>query len=280
MSFVVPGLSRSSSTTPTSTSSSSSSQGAVFDVNMYTECPVPERSGSTSGELRGDPLHETTETENKKNGESEEAQRDISHELLGWLHEFKENCVDESTSTEPWRNSEQGSQDTSKSSHDLPMEPRAKVEPDLGEHSVSSHFPQDTNFDNCLKKKYAGTVVARAEFFGDLITADHKVLSEESESLNNHRHAVEKQDLTTQWIQSYPCKTKTSQETQKSLMKFLEPTRKPKVIYTDNSLEFGTSCEELSWNHCTLTPHRSETNGIAETAVRRVREGTSAVLLQ
>ena len=28
-----------------------------------------------------------------------------------------------------------------------------------------------------------------------------------------------------------------------------------------------------------LTPHRSETNGIAERAVRRVKEGTSAVLL-
>ena len=63
-------------------------------------------------------------------------------------------------------------------------------------------------------------------------------------------------------------------------MKFLEPTRKPKVIYTDNSLEFGKSCEEFSWNHCTSTPHRSETNGIAERAVRRVKEGTSAVLLQ
>ena len=39
------------------------------------------------------------------------------------------------------------------------------------------------------------------------------------------------QDLATQWIQSYPCKTKTSQETQKSLQKFLEPNRKPKVIH-------------------------------------------------
>ena len=62
--------------------------------------------------------------------------------------------------------------------------------------------------------------------------------------------------------------------------KVLEPTRKPKVIYTDNFLECGKSCEELSWNHCTSTPHRSETNGIAERAVRRVKEGTSAVLLQ
>ena len=63
-------------------------------------------------------------------------------------------------------------------------------------------------------------------------------------------------------------------------MKFLVPTRKPEVIYTDNSLEFGKSCEEISWNHCASTPHRSETNGIAERAVRRVKEGTSAVLSQ
>ena len=66
--------------------------------------------------------------------------------------------------------------------------------------------------------------------FGDLITADHKVLSEGCESRNNHRYAVVVQDLATQWIQSYPCKTRTSQETQRSLQKFLEPNRKPKVI--------------------------------------------------
>ena len=70
------------------------------------------------------------------------------------------------------------------------------------------------------------------------------------------------------------------QETQRSLQKFLDPNRKPKVIYTDNSLEFGKACEDLSWNHCTSTPLSSETNGIVERAVRRVKEGTSAVLLQ
>ena len=39
----------------------------------------------------------------------------------------------------------------------------------------------------------------------------------------------------------------------------------------------GKACEAegLSWNHCTSTPHRSETNVIAERAVRRVKEGTS-----
>ena len=67
----------------------------------------------------------------------------------------------------------------------------------------------------------------------------------------NHRCAVVVQDVATQWIQSYPCKTKTSQETERSLQKLLEPNGKPTVIYIDNSLEFGKACEDLSWNHCT-----------------------------
>ena len=84
-----------------------------------------------------------------------------------------------------------------------------------------------------------------------------------SEPTFKRREDLCKQDLATQWIQSYPCKTKTSQETQRSLQKFLEPDRNPKVIYTDKSLEFGKACEDLSWNHCTSTPHRSETNGMS-----------------
>ena len=154
----------------------------------------------------------------------------------------------------------------------------------LGKHSVYTHFPKDRNCEICKRTKITrapcrrrnGGAVPRAENFGDLITADHKVLSDNCESRNNHRYAVVVQDSATQCIQAYPCKTKTSQ----SLQKFLEPDRNPKVIYTDNSLEFGKACEDLSWNHCTSTPHRSETNGIAERAVRRVKEGTSAVLLQ
>ena len=169
------------------------------------------------------------------------------------------------------------------SSHELSLEPTRSV--DLGEHSVETHFPNDRNCEICQRTKITrhpcrrriGRVVPRAENFGDVITADHKVLSEGCESRNNHQYAVVVQDLATQWVQSYPCKTK---ETQRSLQKFLEPERKPKVIYTDNSLEIGKAREDLSWNHCTSTPHRSETNGIAERAARRVKEGTSAVLLQ
>ena len=165
------------------------------------------------------------------------------------------------------------------SSHEVSLEPTTKRREDLGKHNVHTHFPKDRNCEICKRTKITrapcrrrnGEAVPRAANFGDLITADHKVPSDNCESRNNHRHAVVVQDLATQWIQAYPCKNKTSQETQRSLQKFLEPERKPNVIYTDNSLEFGKACEDLSWNHCTSAPHRSETNGIAERAVRRVK---------
>ena len=201
-------------------------------------------------------------------------------EIPEWLQEFRENLVDDKIPL-------QGGSHAS-SSHEASLEPTAKRREDLGKHNVHTHFPKDRNCEICKRTKITrapcrrrkGEAVPRADNFGDLITADHKVLSDNCESRNNHRYAVVVQDLATQWIQAYPCKNKTSQETQRSLQKFLEPERKPKVIYTDNSLEFGKACEDLSWNHCTSTPHRSKTNGIAERAVRRVMEGTSAVLLQ
>ena len=201
-------------------------------------------------------------------------------EIPEWLQEFREKLVDDEI---PFQRGSHVS-----SSHEASLEPIFKRREDLGKHNVHTHFPKDRNCEICKRTKITratcrrrnGEAVPRAVNFGDLLTAHHKVLSDNGESRNNHRYAVVVQDLATQWIQAYPCKNKTSQETQRSLQMFLEPERKPKVIYTDNSLEFGKACEDLSWNHCTSTLRRSETNAIAEREVRRVKEGTSAVLLQ
>ena len=133
---------------------------------------------------------------------------------------------------------------------------------DLGKHSVffislkteiARSLSEDQNYHGTAQKTHWRSRTCAGNF-SDLTSADHKILSESCESRNNHRCATAVQDLATQWIQSKPCKTKTSQGTQRSLQKFLEPERNPKVIYTDNSLEFGKACEDLSWNHCTYTP--------------------------
>ena len=103
------------------------------------------------------------------------------------------------------------------SSHEVSLESTFKRREDLGKHSVYTHFSLKTEIARfCQRTKITRApcrrrnhkVVPRAEFSGDLITADHKVLSENCESRNNHRYAVVVQDLATQWIQSYPCKNK------------------------------------------------------------------------
>ena len=283
--IVVPGLSASSS------SSSSTSTPTTFskEIDHSDHPPAIVSSESVDRQVRGDPYSSETAEEllNKPSKIQKPKKKDYHEQVRGdpyysdipeWLQEFRENLVDERV---PERRDSHAS-----SSHEPSLELMRSV--DLGKHSVYTHFPDDRNCEICQRTKSQGSRAedalaepySRAENFGDLITADHKVLSEGCESRNNHRFAVVVQDLATQWIQSYPCKTKISQETERSLQKFLEPNRKPTVLYTDSSLEFGKAWEDLSWSHCTSTPHRSETNGIAERAVRRIKEGTFAVLLQ
>ena len=135
-------------------------------------------------------------------------------------------------------------------SQDSDSEHPAKVATNSRKHSIFTHFPKDRDCDVCLRTKRTRTPCRRrtgeallwAEKFGDLTTADHKVLNEEGESRNNHRYAV--------MIQSYPCKTKTSHETERRLSKFLEPSHRPKVLYTDNSMEYGNV-----WSFNMESPH-------------------------
>ena len=103
----------------------------------------------------------------------------------------------------------------------------SKVETQKRKHCIYTHFPKDRNCDMCLRTKIMRVPcsrrnegsIPRAEKFGDLMTADHKVVNEGSASRNNHWNAVVVQDLTTQWK---PCQTKTSQETEKDVRKFTE----------------------------------------------------------
>ena len=117
-------------------------------------------------------------------------------------------------------------------SHDSDPERPKKMA--LREHSIYTHFPKDQIFEVCKHTKITwppcrrrtGNSVLRAEKFGDLITTDHKVLNEGIELMHYHRYSIVVQDSATTWIQSYPCKTKTSQETERSLRKFFEPSKK------------------------------------------------------
>ena len=109
----------------------------------------------------------------------------------------------------------------------------------------------------------------RATQFGYVITADHKVLNGENESQLHHRCAV--------WV----IRAKSGQHQIREVCSesFLQKASLG-VVDTDTSSEFTKPCDDLVWNHDKSTPRRSETTGIAGRAARRVKEGTSTLLVQ
>ena len=227
--IVVPGLTSSSSTSSSSSRtpikqeshSSSSSSSSSPSSPTVGDMSVREREDESNRDISpvpvsesvGDRTEEPVETQankipktNKKETTIERGNLCDDPEIPEWLEEFRENLVDDEIPL-------QGGSHAS-SSHEASLEPTFKRREDLGKHNVHTHFPKDRNCEICKRTKITrapcrrrkGEAVPRADNFGDLITADHQVLSDNCESRNNHRYAVVVQDLATQWIQAYPCK--------------------------------------------------------------------------
>ena len=108
-------------------------------------------------------------------------------------------------------------------------------------------------------------MVPKTEHVGDLMTADHKDLVKEV----NRATIIDMPWWHKIWQLCGHNPTHVEQKPLRSLMKFLEPTRKAKVIVKNFP---GIIVHQRQ--------HRSETNEMEERAVRRVKEGTSAELLQ
>ena len=232
--IVVPGLSSSSSGSSSTlrTNMKQESHSSSSSSPTVGEIQVREREDATNSDISPVPVSElvddrtgkpletqANEIPKTKKKETTIERRNLcdDSEIPEWLQEFRGNLVDDEIPL-------QGGSHAS-SSHEPSLQLTTKRREDLSKHSVYTHFPKDRNCEICKRTKITrspcrrrnGEAVPRAANFGDLITADHKVLSDNCESRNNHRYAIVVQDLATQWIQAYPCKTKTCQETPRSL---------------------------------------------------------------
>ena len=201
--IVVPGLTSSSSTSSSplrtpikqeshSSSSSSSSSPSSPSSPTVGEMSVREREDVPNSDISPVPVCELVDDRTVKPVEiqanqipnSNEKETPIERgnlcddpEIPEWLQEFRENLVDDEIPL-------QGGSHAS-SSHEASLEPTTKRREDLCKHNVYTHFPKDRNCEICKRTKIT-RAVPRAEIFGDLITADHKVLSDNCESRNNH----------------------------------------------------------------------------------------------
>ena len=183
------GSHRSTSMTPSrqgrhcSTSSSSSSSSRTIQTRergdqtesdispMHVSTTVDDRSGRSDDNQANKNLKP-----NKKESKKEQSDS-LCCEIPEWLQEFRENLVDDEI---PVHGDSHAS-----SSHEVSSEPTTKRREDLGKHSVYTHFPKDRNCEICHRTNFTRApcrrrnsgAVPRAENFGDLIAADHKVLS-------------------------------------------------------------------------------------------------------
>ena len=193
---VAPGLPSSSRSSSFSTSTS---QGLLSD-------PAAEgRDDPASGNCsEANPENPKQSKKKNDNRDPDDRLRDLPE----WLEAFTDNLEDSEV------------QVPAHSSQDSDSERSAKVVSKSRKCGIYTNFPEDRNCDVCLLTKITRAPCSRrtggALPRADSMTADHKVLNKDCESRHNHRHAVAVQDPATQRIPSHPCKTKTSQETEKS----------------------------------------------------------------
>ena len=247
-------------------SSPASSTSSSQDTVISTENPATERSEIMSEESRGNPSRGSAETENtNRNEDDEDYEVNYCKMCRNGYRISKKNLVDKNV---------QPHQYSPSSCHELPNELRAKSGTGLGlaqylyslpERPKLWHLLEDYNYNGFVQKTHWITNFSLKEV--------------------NHATIIDMPWWYKIWqLSGYNLthvKTKTSQETQKSLMKFLEPDEETtshshwqflviwQVLWRINleSLYVNTTQIGNKWD-------------CWERAIRRVKEGTSAVLFQ
>ena len=184
-----------------------------------TPTALPQASSQSSPRRAGDPAGKTKEL-TPSDRDATQASSDRLKDLPEWLEEFTEHFGGSPINI-LWKCQRRSSRTTS----DPLSSNKSK-----GTHHFSN-FPKDPNCE-IRKRTEITRVPCRLNFkshisgatkFGDIITADHKILNEEVESRNSQRYAFVVQVLALNGIKVTHARTKTSHETARNLRQFLDP---------------------------------------------------------
>ena len=194
--LVVPGLSSPSSSSSSSTSKPQDQSNNSGESESVSSDPVRNRRDKPAAGNRMQTVPDKPAAGSRQHDTKDEKDtEDPTQEVPEWLQNITANLEDLEKRV-PVRISER---EISGSEASTKVVDKSKLQ----KHSTYTHFPKDRNCDVCLRtkitrspyrKRHEGSI-PRAEKYGHLITADHKVLNEEGESRNNHRYAVVVQDL-------------------------------------------------------------------------------------
>ena len=163
-----------------------------------------------------------------------------------WLQESRESLVEERV---PEHRDSHAS-----SSHEPSSQPMRSA--DLGKHSFKKSLPERPKLRDLadgpkLQVHRAEDVLAESYLLQKFLVIWLQPITMFSVKVVNLETIIDMQSWCKTWLPNGSRRIRAKQKLHKKpwegCKKFLEPDRKPQVIYTDNSLEFDKACEDHSW---------------------------------
>ena len=129
-------------------------------------------------------------------------------------------------------------------------------------HNVFTHFPKCPGCDICdatkMQKTSARIVTGKdpedrppPAAFGDMLTADHKVMAQDEISKAGDKYALVIVDRFTKWLQAFPCKTKATPEA-KSMFQILNSLQIQQLPLSSAALSHEICLDPQILNHIYL----------------------------
>jgi len=156
-------------------------------------------------------------------------------------------------------------------------------------HHLLTHTPKNPYCQSCQRakmqrkphksKKIPISERMQAHAFGDLITGDHIVTIDKMDrSIDGKRDAVVIYDVATLYLDCFPTGSRSAEETLQALNHFIGPKEKVTMFYSDAARELNSAAKTLGICNSQSTPGRPESNGLAESKVRKVLQGTRTIM--
>ena len=117
-------------------------------------------------------------------------------------------------------------------------------------------------------RQKGGSTQAEAKKFGDHLTADHLITSDDRETgMDQSRVALVARDVATDFRYVYPA---ASHQCVMAFKHFVRTGETVNIFYSDRAPELVKAADQLEWKQVQSTNYISKTNAIAERNVRAI----------
>ena len=154
---------------------------------------------------------------------------------------------------------------------------------------LMTHYPKSPWCPACVRAKMTDVHTPRVadpkskakkpEKFGQHITGDYisSYRDKKDWGIDGQKSTLVLYDAATGWLDAFPMTTKVTEKVRSSMCDFAGE-ESVTYFYSDGERDLISAARSLGWKGDTSTPHRPQSNGIAEEKVKRVLYSARALL--